>query len=141
MPRFQRTSRVSRVVAFLLRLPLYLFLVVFRFAGRHRRGRVHRAGITTKLEELKQELNTALLMVIEKDGAIGGLSEQLQNECQTFALCSPFLHTCHNFLLCSSFRDQNRAGAVADGSGAGRGRPEPSPGRPARVRGRPLEDH
>jgi hypothetical protein len=34
--------------------------------------------MTTKLTEVKRELNTALLKVIEKDGAIGRLSEQLQ---------------------------------------------------------------
>jgi hypothetical protein len=33
--------------------------------------------MTTKLVELKQELNTALLKVIEKDGVIGRLSKQL----------------------------------------------------------------
>jgi hypothetical protein len=31
--------------------------------------------MTTKFAEVKQELNTALLKVIEKDGAIGRLSE------------------------------------------------------------------
>jgi hypothetical protein len=89
---------------------------------------VYRAGITTKLAELKPELNTALLKVIEKDGAIRRISEQLQSECRTLALSSPFLRTRHNLLLCSSFRDQNRAGAVVDGPGAGRGCPEPSEG-------------
>jgi hypothetical protein len=39
--------------------------------------RVYCAGMTTKLVELKQELNTALLKVIEKDGVIGRLSKQL----------------------------------------------------------------
>jgi hypothetical protein len=38
-------------------------------------------GMTTKLAEVKQELNTALLKVIEKDSAIGCLSEQLQSKC------------------------------------------------------------
>jgi hypothetical protein len=42
-----------------------------------RRGALYRAGMTAKLAEQKQELNTALLKVIEKDGAIGRLSEQL----------------------------------------------------------------
>jgi hypothetical protein len=46
-------------------------------AGAH----VIRAGMTTKLVEVKQELNTALLKVIEKDGAIGRLSEQLHSKC------------------------------------------------------------
>jgi hypothetical protein len=59
-------------------------------------ARVYRAGMTTKLAELKQELNTALLKVIEKDGAIGRLSEQLQSECRTLALSSPFVQTCRN---------------------------------------------
>jgi hypothetical protein len=58
--------------------------------------RVYRAGMTAKLAEQKQELNTSLLKVIEKDGAIGRLSEQLQSKCQTLALSSPFLRTCHN---------------------------------------------
>jgi hypothetical protein len=34
---------------------------------------VFRTWMTAKLAELKQELNTALLKVIEKDGAIGRL--------------------------------------------------------------------
>jgi hypothetical protein len=33
--------------------------------------------MTTKLVEAKQERNTALLKVIEKEGAIGRLSQQL----------------------------------------------------------------
>jgi hypothetical protein len=33
--------------------------------------------MTTKFVEVKHELNTALLKVIKKDGAIGCLSEQL----------------------------------------------------------------
>jgi hypothetical protein len=37
--------------------------------------RVYHAGMTTKLTEQKQELNTTLLKVIEKDGVIGRLSE------------------------------------------------------------------
>jgi hypothetical protein len=36
---------------------------------------MYRTGMTTKLAEVKQELNTALLKVIEKDGVIGRLSE------------------------------------------------------------------
>jgi hypothetical protein len=40
-------------------------------------ARVYRAGMTTKLAELKQELNTALLKVIEKDSVLGCLSRQL----------------------------------------------------------------
>jgi hypothetical protein len=55
-------------------------------AGAH----VIRAGMTTKLAEVKQELNTTLLNVIEKDGAIRCLSEQLQSKCQISDLSSPF---------------------------------------------------
>jgi hypothetical protein len=44
-------------------------------------ARVIRAGMTAKLAEQKQELNAALLKVIEKDGATGRLSEQLQSKC------------------------------------------------------------
>jgi hypothetical protein len=69
--------------------------------------RVYCAEMTSKLPKQKQELNTTLLKVIEKDGAVGRLSEQLQSECQTLALSSPFLRILHNLSLCSSFRDQN----------------------------------
>jgi hypothetical protein len=54
-------------------------------------ARVCHAGMTAKLAEQKQELNTALLKVIEKDGALRRLSEQLQSECRTLALSYPFL--------------------------------------------------
>jgi hypothetical protein len=60
--------------------------------------------MTTKLAKVKQELNTALLKVIEKDGAIGRLSEQLQSERWTLVLYS-FLRTRHNLSLCSPSRD------------------------------------
>jgi hypothetical protein len=45
--------------------------------------------MTTKLAEVKQELNTALLKVIEKDGAIGRLSKQLQSRCRNLTLSPP----------------------------------------------------
>jgi hypothetical protein len=90
--------------------------------------RVYRAGMTSKLAEQKVELNSALLKVIEKDGAIERLSEQLQSKSRILILSPSFLRTRHNWLLCSSFRDQNRAGGIADGSRAGRGCPEPSTG-------------
>jgi hypothetical protein len=95
--------------------------------------------MTTKLAEVKQELNTALLKVIEKDGAIGRLSEQLQSKCQNLTLSPPCARIHRNLSFCSSFRGQDRAGAVADGSGAGCGRPEPSPGCPAQVVGHQPE--
>jgi hypothetical protein len=65
---------------------------------------VYRARMTTKLAELKQELNTALLKVIDKDGAIRCLSEQLQRKCRTLAPSPPFLRTRHNLLPRSSFQ-------------------------------------
>jgi hypothetical protein len=57
---------VSLVAGFLSRSNL---LVVA--AGAH----VIRAGMTTKLAELKQKLSIAILKVIEKDAAIRRLSE------------------------------------------------------------------
>jgi hypothetical protein len=42
--------------------------------------RVYCAGMTSKLVEQKQELNTALLKIIEKDNSIGCLSEQLESK-------------------------------------------------------------
>jgi hypothetical protein len=81
-------------------------------------ARVYRVGMTTKLAEQKLELNSALLKVVEKDGAIGRLSEQLQSECRTLTLSSSFLQARHNSSPCSYFIGQNRVGAVADGSGA-----------------------
>jgi hypothetical protein len=94
--------------------------------------------MTTKLAKQKLELNSALLKVIEKDGTIEHLSEQLQSKSRILILSSSFLWTRHNSLLCSFFRDQNRAGAVADGSRAGRSRPES--GCPTRVGGSSLEE-
>jgi hypothetical protein len=44
---------------------------------------VHHAGMTLKLAEQKQELNSALLKVIEKDSSIGCLSEQLEGKPNT----------------------------------------------------------
>jgi hypothetical protein len=41
---------------------------------------VYRVGMTSKLVELNQELNTALLKVIEKDSAIRCLSEQFESK-------------------------------------------------------------
>jgi hypothetical protein len=69
--------------------------------------RVIRAGMTMKLAEVKQELNTALLKVIEKDGAIGCLSEQLRSKCQNLTLSLPCARVHHNLSFCSSFRGQD----------------------------------
>jgi hypothetical protein len=52
----------------------------------------------TKLAEVKQERNAALLKVIEKEGAIGRLSEQLQSECRTVVLSSSSPRAHHDFL-------------------------------------------
>jgi hypothetical protein len=46
--------------------------------------RVYHAEMTSKLAEQKQELNTVLLKVIEKDGVIGRLSEQLGSESESW---------------------------------------------------------
>jgi hypothetical protein len=40
-----------------------------------------RTGMVVQLEGVKQERNTAVLKVIEKEGAIRRLSEQLQSQC------------------------------------------------------------
>jgi hypothetical protein len=45
--------------------------------------RVYRAGMTLKLAEQQQELNIALLKVIEKDSAIKRLLEQLESKSRT----------------------------------------------------------
>jgi hypothetical protein len=78
--------------------------------------RMIRVGMTMKLAEVKQELNIALLKVIEKDGAIGRLLEQLQCKCRNSTLSLPCAQIHHNLSFCLSFRVQDRAGAVADGS-------------------------
>jgi hypothetical protein len=104
-------------------------------------ARVIRTGMTVKLAEQKQELNSAILKVIEKDGTIGRLSEQLQSKRRALTPSPPFPQTCHNLSFCSSFRDQDRAGAVADGLRVGRDRLEPSSGCTAQVEGHPLEGH
>jgi hypothetical protein len=49
---------------------------------------VTRAGMVVKLAATKQERNAAVLKVIEKEGAIGCLSEQLQSECRALVLSS-----------------------------------------------------
>jgi hypothetical protein len=59
-------------------------------------ARVIRVGMVTKLAEVKKERNTALLKVIEKEGAIGRLSEQLQSECRVLVSSSPLSRTYHN---------------------------------------------
>jgi hypothetical protein len=46
--------------------------------------------MTTKFEEAKQERNTTLFKVTEKDGAIKHLLEKLQSKWQISALSSPF---------------------------------------------------
>jgi hypothetical protein len=53
--------------------------------------RMYRAGMTSKLAEQKQELNTALLKVMEKDGAIERLLEQLQSMSRILVLSPSFL--------------------------------------------------
>jgi hypothetical protein len=61
--------------------------------------RMYRARMTLKLAEQKQEMNTALLKVIEKDGAIECLSEQLQTKSRISvpspSSCGPAI-TCHH---------------------------------------------
>jgi hypothetical protein len=64
-------------------------------------ARVIRVGMTMKLAEAKQERNTTLLKIIEKEGTVGRLSEQLQSKCRTLALSSPFPRTRHNLSFCS----------------------------------------
>jgi hypothetical protein len=39
------------------------------------------AGMVSRLEETKQDRNAAVLKVIEKEGAIKRLLEQLQSKC------------------------------------------------------------
>jgi hypothetical protein len=41
---------------------------------------VYCAGMTSKLAKQKQELNSALLKIIEKDNSIGRLSKQLESK-------------------------------------------------------------
>jgi hypothetical protein len=68
---------------------------------------VIRVGMTMKLAEVKQELNTALLKVIEKDGTIGHLLEQLQSKCRNLTLSLPCAWIRHNLSFCSYFRGQD----------------------------------
>jgi hypothetical protein len=42
--------------------------------------RVYCTGMTSKLAEQQQDLNTAMLKIIEKDSSIGRLSEQLESK-------------------------------------------------------------
>jgi hypothetical protein len=55
-------------------------------------SRVIRAGMVVQLATIKQERNTAILKVIEKDGVLKRLSEQLQSTYRTLVLsCCPFI--------------------------------------------------
>jgi hypothetical protein len=60
--------------------------------------RVIHAGMVAKLAAVKQERNTAILKVIEKEGAIRRLSEQLQSKCRSLVLSSSFSRAHHKFL-------------------------------------------
>jgi hypothetical protein len=51
-------------------------------------SRVIRAGMVVQLATVKQERNTAILKVIEKDGVLKRLSEQLQSTYRTLVLSS-----------------------------------------------------
>jgi hypothetical protein len=57
-----------------------------------------------KLAEAKQERNTALLKVIEKEGTIDRLSKQLQSECRALTPSSPFPRIRHNFSFPFAFQ-------------------------------------
>jgi hypothetical protein len=47
--------------------------------------------MVAELAAVKQDRNTAVLKVIEKEGAIGRMSKQLQSECRALALSSLLL--------------------------------------------------
>jgi hypothetical protein len=66
-------------------------------------ARVIRAGMNTKVAEVKQERNAALLKVNEKEGAIGRLSEKLQSEYWDLTPSSPFPRIHHNFSFVFTF--------------------------------------
>jgi hypothetical protein len=68
---------------------------------------VYRAGMTSKLAELNQELNTTLFEVIEKDSAIGRLSEQLESKSRILVPSPSSLWVCHNSSSCSFSRYQS----------------------------------
>jgi hypothetical protein len=53
--------------------------------------------MVTKLVEVKKERNAALLKVIEKEGTIRRLSEQLQSECQSLNPSSSPPRAHHDF--------------------------------------------
>jgi hypothetical protein len=92
---------------------------------------VIRAGMVVQLVTVKQEQNTTILKVIEKDGVLKRLLEQLQ------ITYRPLVSSCCLFLLplepsvtpysCLFFRSPGRAGAVSGISRAGRVHPEPGP--------------
>jgi hypothetical protein len=52
---------------------------------------VYRTGMTSKLPEQKQVLNTTLLKVIKKDNSIGRLLEQLESKPSALIPSSSFL--------------------------------------------------
>jgi hypothetical protein len=82
-----------------------------------------------------------VLKVIEKEGAIGRLSEQLQSECRTLVLSSSSSRAVVTSHPCLFFRGSDRAGAISSVPGAGRSCPKPGPRRPAQVRGHQREGH
>jgi hypothetical protein len=54
------------------------------------------AGMVAKLAVTKQERNVAVLKVIEMEGAIGRLSEQLQSKCRALVPYSFSPRACHD---------------------------------------------
>jgi hypothetical protein len=67
-------------------------------------ARVIRAGMVPKLAVVKQEWNVVVLKVIEKEGAIGRLLEQLQSECRTLVLSSSSSRAHHDLSSSSIFQ-------------------------------------
>jgi hypothetical protein len=92
-------------------------------------SRVIRAGMVVQLATVKQERNTGILKVIEKDSVLKRLSEQLQSTYRTLVLsCCLFLLLLEPSVTpcsCLFFRGPGRAGAVPNISRAGCVRPEP----------------
>jgi hypothetical protein len=67
-------------------------------------ARVIRAGMVVKLAATKQERNAAVLKVIEKEGAIERLSEQLQSKCRDLVPSSLSPRTRHDFTFLFVFQ-------------------------------------
>jgi hypothetical protein len=97
--------------------------------------------MVAKLATVKKERNVAVLKVIEKEGTIGRLSEQLQSECQSLAPSSFSPRARHDLLSLLVFQRSRPSWSNLECPRIGHCRPEPGPGCSAQVGGHRRDGH